>query len=180
MTEFANLDELVRASLAYDQDTGVITWNDRPWVRGCVNHRVRWKAAGSTFDGYNRIKIHKDGNTIYLLGHRVAWFLTYRAWPIFELDHKDGNGLNNRIDNLREVTSQENKFNTRPKGGTSRFKGVMFDIRRDKFHAAITFNKRNRFLGYFDSEYDAARAYDTASLSYFGEHAKTNAMMGLL
>ena len=49
------------------------------------------------------------------MAHRLAWLLHYGKWPINEIDHIDGNPTNNVIDNLRTVSSQKNKWNSRPR-----------------------------------------------------------------
>lgn len=90
-------------------------------------------------------------------------------------DHKDGNGLNNTRGNVRPCNLSLNAANTKKRSGTlSRFKGVTFDKRRRKWVANIMKNKRNKFLGYFSNEEDAAKVYDKAAAEIFGEFAVLN------
>jgi hypothetical protein len=172
--------DIVAASFDYDPNTGVIVWRDRPWIRPCVNARVRGKRAGKTFDGYNRLCLTVDGVGYYLLGHRVAWALFHGNWPQFEIDHADGNGLNNRIKNLRSACSSKNKQNRATKLGQTPYKGVSLDKRRGVYNAKITLNRKTIYLGSFGNPVPAAKAYDSAAIHYFGEFAKTNEMLGLL
>lgn len=95
-----------------------------------------------------------------------------------EIDHKDGNKLNNRRANLRPCTSQQNAQNRHAVCGKSRFKGVRRD--RGYWRAEIKKNGSKVHLGIFPSERLAARAYDKAALQLFGNFAKTNAALGLL
>lgn len=90
------------------------------------------------------------------------------------IDHKNHNGLDNRKQNLRPATSQQNMRNIKKKVGVSRYKGVSWDKSRSKWMAKIAVDKRTINLGRFSSETDAARAYDTAATELFGEFANCN------
>lgn len=77
-----------------------------------------------------------------------------------EIDHKDGNGLNNRKSNLRFCNQSENMSNTGlKKTNTSGFKGVSFCKNYNNWDARITFNNRQICLGKFDTPEEAADAY---------------------
>lgn len=90
-------------------------------------------------------------------------------------DHINRNGLDNRKQNLRNCTKQENGMN-RPsqKNGTSRYKGVCWHRRMKKWVACIKGKGRKSHLGYFVSETSAAKAYDNAARKYHGEFANLN------
>jgi|WetSurMetagenome_2_1015567.scaffolds.fasta_scaffold348709_2 hypothetical protein len=88
------------------------------------------------------------------------------------VDHRDGNGLNNRMSNLRIVTSSQNGMNMRARsGGSSRFKGVW---RPTRWRASIKIDRGTIRLGSFATEEEAARAYDEAARRLFGEFAAVN------
>lgn len=93
-----------------------------------------------------------------------------------ECDHIDGDGLNNRRSNLRLATKAENGRNRKvlciPKA--SRFKGVWWEKRRNRWKARITVDSKSIDLGSFRVEEDAAIAYDRAAVRYFGEFARLN------
>jgi hypothetical protein len=92
-----------------------------------------------------------------------------------KVDHKDGDGLNNRRSNIRLVTDAQNCFNrTLRRDNQSGFKGVSFHARTGKWNTRIQRNGRQQSLGLFDSPEDAARAYDSAALELFGEFARPN------
>ncbi|MHC4574071.1 MAG: HNH endonuclease [Planctomycetota bacterium] len=90
------------------------------------------------------------------------------------VDHIDGNGLNNRKSNLRLCTVRQNLWNRRPAGGTSLYKGVCWRAEKKKWAARITCRDRRHHLGYFDTEMEAADAYDKKAAALFGEFAYLN------
>ncbi len=91
------------------------------------------------------------------------------------IDHKDHNGLNNSRANLRLATKSQNSCNRRKRPlCTSKYKGVYIDKKTRKFKAALTCKGQRMHLGYFDTEIDAARAYDAAAKLYHGDFASLN------
>lgn len=89
------------------------------------------------------------------------------------IDHIDGNGLNNRRDNLRICTSKQNRQNCRSFHGTSKYKGVSLN-RCGKWKAKIGMDDGSIYLGLFDIEEEAAIAYNEAAKKHFGEFARLN------
>jgi len=91
------------------------------------------------------------------------------------VDHEDGNKANNCRFNLRVCTRKENQGNMQKQHGAySRYKGVSYDKRRDKYFAQCDFGGQHRWLGFFDDEVEAARAYDRAAVEECGEFARVN------
>ena len=91
-----------------------------------------------------------------------------------EVDHKDGDTLNNQRDNLRLVTHRQNCLNRKARSDKkySKYKGVGFN--KGHFRARIRVNDKDIFIGNFDNEFDAAKAYDQKAKEFFGEYAKLN------
>lgn len=91
-----------------------------------------------------------------------------------EIDHVDGNGLNNSRENLRHVTHAENMYNAVVKGGSSKYKGVSWNKGNKKWASYIKIDGKLYHLGTYKSERDAAWVYNVWAESFFGECARLN------
>jgi hypothetical protein len=120
-------------------------------------------------------KERRKGRVVYL--HRFI----LGARPHEHVDHINGNGLDNRRENLRICTNAENRRNMRLQRGVSQFKGVARDLRQPgrPWVAYINYDGRKINLGAYESEVDAARAYNAAAIKYHGQFASLNTIPGL-
>lgn len=93
-----------------------------------------------------------------------------------DIDHINDNGLDNRRENLRVCTRSENIANKRTGGGKySQYRGVTRSPSDNKpWMAQITVDGVNIYLGIYETEKEAALAYDKAALDHFGDYARTN------
>ena len=128
------------------------------------NWLSQWKWYCSR-DGYNE---YARNGTFGVGMHRIIM----DAPSGKEVDHIDGDGLNNQKSNLRIVTHQQNRWNyKKPRNNTSGYKGVHWHIQHKKWQAKIKVNVKRIYLGYFDDIKLAALAYNQAAQKYFGEFA---------
>jgi hypothetical protein len=67
------------------------------------------------------------------LAHRVAWFYVTGKWPENQIDHRDGDGWNNRFSNLRKATHTQNLYNQKRRPGGTGVKGIYWDKKRGAY-----------------------------------------------
>ena len=91
------------------------------------------------------------------------------------VDHVNGETLNNRIENLRQCSNSQNLMNSScHRDSLSSYKGVSWHKFKQKWRVSIFVNGHSKHIGYFENEYEAAKAYDKSAITYFKEFAKTN------
>lgn len=91
------------------------------------------------------------------------------------VDHINGNGLDCRKQNMRVCSKKQNNMNrSKAKNNTSGYKGAYWRKDRSTWQSRISVEGKNVHLGYFPNSEDAARAYDKAARSYYGEFGKLN------
>ena len=127
------------------------------WIKSTSN-RVK---VGQRFGSYDR-----DG---YILGglrgkkyleHRLIWLYHYGKWPKECIDHINGIKDDNRIENLREATRQQNSFNRKSgRGSSSQYKGVCWCKLSKKWKAQYWYNGKRCHVGLYETEEVAAEAY---------------------
>lgn len=143
--------EEVRELLDYDPSTGLLTW--RKTRTGTARSGT---VAGTTNQhGYVVVRIYQR----HYQAHRLAWLLSTGSWPTQMIDHIDGTRTNNRISNLRDVSRRTNLEN-RHAAQVNNKTGLLGVSRRgSRWVANIKVDKKQHFLGLFDSPESAHSAY---------------------
>ena len=168
MTKDLPSPELLRKLLRYDPQTGKLFWKKRtldifsdsnqPAISKCNawNARYAGKEAftANHSHGYKHGKIYRR----FYKAHRVVWAIVHKDWPKFDIDHINGNKIDNRIENLRDVTATQNAQNVGMRSNnTSGYNGVYWYARYSKWRAQINIDGNRKYLGYF-VEFDEAIA----------------------
>ena len=150
--------ERLHELLAYDQATGVFTQR----IQYLGRQGARWKAgrvAGcvNKLTGYLTLRL--DGKLYQ--AHRLAWLYVHGTWPTAEIDHRDGDRLNNAMSNLRDVSRRENAENMRHARADSAtgVQGASPYKKTGRFQALVRHEGRCHYLGTYDTVAEARAVY---------------------
>jgi len=165
---------ILKKFITYNDETGCFTWVTRSREHFKTNRafntwNARWanKEAGTV--QIHRGKHYASIRVMYkrYLAHRLAWLYVYGEWPVNEVDHIDGNGANNAILNLRDVTSTENSRNIRLRDdNTSGTVGVYWCKTYRVWKSQIMINKKNIYLGGHHDKKGAIKARAIAEVKH--------------
>jgi hypothetical protein len=157
----------LRQLLRYDPATGKLFWKMRQ------GDTINARRLNSRFAGKQAFANERRGYAYgrvehkCLAAHRVAWAIHYGEWPCDQIDHINGDGSDNRICNLRDVSSKENNRNQRtPKNNSSGFIGVGWDACAKKWRARISYGGSEKTLGKFARLEDAVAARCQAEIDH--------------
>lgn len=127
------------------------------------------KAGTMTKRGYLRVVV----GGVRLSGHRVVWALHNGDWPPddMEIDHINGDRVDNRPCNLRLCSPSQNRANAACYKGNSGVRGVSWCKNVMKWHVRVMKNKKNILVGYFDCKQEAHQAYCKAAEEVHGEYS---------
>jgi len=144
--------------LTYDCESGKVFWRVSP-----CNATKAGDEAGRIVGAYRVAKVDYKSYPV----HHLVWLLVYGVFPRYNIDHIDGNGLNNKVENLRDVPRCINQRNRKQaKNNTSGITGVHWDKVYKRWVAKVKINGESRFLGGYTSKEDAGIARE----KYLEEH----------
>ena len=164
------LFELLNELLRYEPETGHLTWKTTRG-RAVEGQTAGWRQlASKSTTPYLKIQIDQK----QYFAHRVAYCLHTGVDPLDnQVDHVDGNGLNNTWSNLRLASGSQNCANTGVRSSnTSGYKGVHYYKRNKKWGAIIRDKGRSQFLGLFITPELAQMAYCKAAAELHGDFAR--------
>lgn len=129
----------------------------------CLVSRFNWYAHKNHRDNWYAVTNHKGR-------HLPLQRLILGAKSGLEIDHINGDGLDNRVANLRKCFHDENTRNTRLRcDNTSGYKGVSFDVTKGLWAARIHYKNKKYNLGTYKNKDEAARAYKKAAIELHGK-----------
>jgi hypothetical protein len=165
--------EMARAIIHYDPESGIFTWRHRPELNKNWNARYANKVAGYQSPRIGKVYWALSMGNYPILAHRLAFIYMTGSAP-HVIDHIDGDGSNNAWSNLRAADKITNGANAiRRKTNTSGYKGVSPHKTTGKWRATITYNRRQIALGIFDTPEAAHTAYAAKAIELFGEFARS-------
>jgi len=123
-------------------------------------------------NGYKRVDIKGKQYSV----HRIVFFMHHGYFPKM-VDHIDGNGTNNAIENLREADSSQNMMNSvKKQKNTSGYRNVFFHNQRNHWVIRITINKKTKFFGSYEDVELAGLVAEVARRKYHGEFFSTRSI----
>ncbi|MAN98520.1 MAG: HNH endonuclease [Roseovarius sp.] len=175
--------EILREILRYEPKTGLLFWRERP-QRFFRNYRScrSWngKFAGTEALNSANDRGYKCGNIFakHYASHRVVWAIVHGEWPTEQVDHINGDRADNRIENLRAVSSCENNQNRQiPSNNSSGQMGVSWHKSQRKWCASITVAGQRSHLGHFNciTAAKCARIAAEAKHRFHSNHGRARA-----
>lgn len=161
--------EITISSEKYGDHTVLIDDEDHELVS-----KYRWHLKPSKGKHSPRVRTSISGDQTTLMMHRLIMGLS--KYDDLQVDHINGNGMDNRKCNLRTCTGSQNNANRKhlATGKTSKYRGVSLSKTDGKYTATIGYRGWTQGLGRFDTEEEAALAYNTAAIETYGEFASLN------
>lgn len=177
--------EFLNACFRYDASSGNLLWKERPAAH--FQNVLAWKmwsahyphklVGREQFKAYSKephaivVKVGVCGYNQSFVAHRIIYAMHGIEVPVgMQIDHKDNNPFNNRLDNLRLATGQQNAQNQRKSKRRGLLPKGVFRIKQSgKYQASLRVDGRYVVVGYFDTPAEAAQAYIEAAKETHGE-----------
>jgi len=157
--------EDARTALAYDPETGLLTW------RNPKGTKVKAGDVAGHINAKGYVVIHMHGRA--WLGHRLAWAMMLGEWPHLAIDHINGQPGDNRWANLRLATKQQNGRNRRREhNNSSGRRGVTWHKANRRWRARVTVSGKEILVGMFPTIEAAEAALVATERKLFGEFAR--------
>jgi len=138
--------------------------------------QYKWyaKKGYSTYYAGRGVRVYEDGRYVRVKQKLMHRLITNAPAGMI-VDHRNHNGLDNRRENMRVCTREQNSHNQRPyRGSSCGYKGVTLHKRDGVFEVNIRYKGKLNYIGRFKDADDAAKAYDKKAVELFGEFAYLN------
>jgi hypothetical protein len=156
--------EHLKSILEYNPDTGI-------FIRKTAFNQVKIGDIAGRTDTHGHRQIGVDG--LKYQAHRLAWLYVYGTWPVGEVDHINGIRNDNRLCNLREVTSSQNCMNQKIRStNKTGCKGVCWRDDCKKYRVRIMVNGKEKTIGNYEDLELAVFVAQEAQRKYHGEFAR--------
>jgi len=151
--------------ISFDPETGIAVWRNGARGGKRIGHLLRGSKRSRPYRYWNI----KEFGRQKAFSHIVFFYMTGR-WPIAEMDHINGDTLDDRWSNLRECTRSQNEANRGPRrSNKTGLKGVVKYDHQDYFRAKIWRGGKQRWLGKFPTAEAAHAAYLAVARTFDGE-----------
>lgn len=161
--------EYLKTRISVDTVAGLVYWTD-----ATKHHRnLIGKEAGSprknshTEKSYWHVKV----DTVALKRSQIVYLFATGKWPVLQIDHINGNSLDDRIENLREVTATQNAWNHKRRAKKSPYPMGVKRLPSGRFIARIGCNKTTHTFGPFSTASEASTTYQQKRKEFFNEYA---------
>lgn len=161
--------DYLRRRILVDVDSGIVTWIDATKHHANINGNEAGSPRGGSRNGksYWHIKI----NGIAIKRSHIVFLFATGSWPKQQIDHINGNSLDDRLCNLREVTVTQNAWNHKTRAKKEKTPMGVRKTASGRFQARIACNKEQIAIGVFDTEKEAHNAYLSKRKELFHEYS---------
>lgn len=174
---YTTIDPRVFEVLDVYPEQGIIRWKvDRGKRKAGDLAGSLWKSYKQKDCEYWRVDLKFGPERFRLGAYQIIFFYVHGYLPKV-IDHIDGVSTNDCIDNLRPCNHSQNSANSRKRKSASKYRGVYYEKRGNKWVARITHKLQHIHIGTFDTEELAAKAYNAKALECFGDFATLNHLL---
>lgn len=154
--QYSELDQFLLRCFRCDPETGRIYRTPEHSRYGDYTEPLAWTHR----KGYLWVCLGFKGRRMIFAEHRLGWFLHHGYWPQHTIDHRNGDKTDNRLENLRDVSNQHNRQNTRKayRSNKSGLLGVC-QTASGRWEAAVKLDGKKHYAGLYDTPQEAHAAY---------------------
>jgi hypothetical protein len=161
--------EYLQTRISVDVEAGRVYWIDATKHHAPLNGKEAGSPRKSSHTG--KFYWHVKVDTQPLKRSHLVFLFAHGRWPGLQIDHINGESLDDRIENLREATVTQNAWNHKSRRKSSSTPMGVRVTREGKYQARIAVNKKQIAIGTFDTPDLASQAYQQKRKEFFNEYA---------